>query len=278
MENTIIDTVHAMASGARRLRDKVCIVTGAGQGIGRATAYRFAAEGGHVIAVERNAESGAETARQIEARGGVATAYAVDLSVRADVENLMAECAEKFGRIDVLANVVGGTIWWQPFVDYTEDQILLELTRSLYTTIWCCQSVLPHMIKQEAGSIINFGSSVTKGGLYRVPYAISKGGIEAMTRTLAAENGRHGIRVNCLSPGTTIISDRSTSRLLVKQGELAQPMEGTDERVDEARIARKPILGRPGRPEEQAAVAAFLASENSSFITGHVIPVDGGLF
>ena len=274
----MIDTAHAMASGARRLRDKVCIVTGAGQGIGRATAYRFAAEGGHVVVVERNAQSGAETARQIEARGGVATAYAVDLSVRADVENLMSECADKFGRIDVLANVVGGTIWWQPFVDYTEEQILQELTRSLYTTIWCCQSVLPHMIERKAGSIINFGSSVTKGGLYRVPYAISKGGIEAMTRTLAAENGRHGIRVNCLSPGTTIISDRSTSRLLVKEGELAQPMEGTDARVDEARTARKPVLGRPGRPEEQAAVAAFLASEDSSFITGHVIPVDGGLF
>ena len=278
MENTMIDTAHAMASGARRLRDKVCIVTGAGQGIGRATAYRFAAEGGHVVVVERNAQSGAETARQIEARGGVATAYAVDLSVRADAENLMSECADKFGRIDVLANVVGGTIWWQPFVDYTEEQILQELTRSLYTTIWCCQSVLPHMIERKAGSIINFGSSVTKGGLYRVPYAISKGGIEAMTRTLAAENGRHGIRVNCLSPGTTIISDRSTSRLLVSEGELAQPMEGTDARVDEARTARKPVLGRPGRPEEQAAVAAFLASEDSSFITGHVIPVDGGLF
>ncbi|MBX9759085.1 MAG: SDR family oxidoreductase [Beijerinckiaceae bacterium] len=274
----MIDTAHAMAAGARRLRDKICMVTGAGQGIGRATAYRFAAEGAHVLVVERNAESGAETARAIEASGGIATAYAVDMSVRADVENLMNACVQTFGRIDVLSNVVGGTIWWQPFVDYTEDQILQELQRSLYTTIWCCQSVLPHMIERKAGSIINFGSSVTKGGLYRVPYAISKGGIEAMTRTLAAENGRYGIRVNCLSPGTTIIADRSTSRLLLKEGEVAQPVDGTDERVDEARKARKPILGRPGRPEEQAAVAAFLASEDSSFITGHVIPVDGGLF
>ena len=278
MESAMFDTVHAMAAGARRLAGKVCIVTGAGQGIGRATAYRFASEGAQVVVVERNAQSGAETAEQITARGGVATAYAVDLSVRADVEGLMADCVKKLGRIDVLANVVGGTIWWQPFVDYTEEQIMSELTRSLHTTIWCCQSVLPHMIERKAGSIINFGSSVTKGGLYRVPYAISKGGIEAMTRTLAVENGRYGIRVNCLAPGTTIIGDRSTSRLLVKQGELAQPMEGTDARVEEARAARKPVLGRPGRPEEQAAVAAFLASEDSSFITGHVIPVDGGLF
>jgi NAD(P)-dependent dehydrogenase (short-subunit alcohol dehydrogenase family) len=274
----MIETIHAMAAGGRRLRDKVCIVTGAGQGIGRATAYRFAAEGAHVVVVERNAESGLETARQIAAHGGAATAFALDLSVREDVQGLMSECAEKFGRIDVLANVVGGTIWWQPFVDYTEDQIVLELARSLYTTMWCCQSVLPHMIGQRAGSIINFGSSVTKGGLYRVPYAISKGGVEAMTRTLAAENGRYGVRVNCLSPGTTIIKDRSTSRLLLNQGEVAEPMEGTDARVEEARTARKTALGRSGRSEEHAAVAAFLASEDSSFITGHVIPVDGGLF
>ena len=272
------DVLDPLAAGGRRLQGKVCIVTGAGQGIGRATARRFAQEGGRIIVAERNVESGQETVDQIVAAGGEAISKPADVSKLADAERLMSETVDAFGRIDVLANVVGGTIWWQPFHLYGEEQIMLELERSLYTTMWCCKAVLPYMIAQKSGSIVNFGSSVTKGGVYRVPYAISKGGIEAMTRTLAVENGRHGVRVNCVSPGTTIIPDRSTSRLTLRPGEVAAPMEGTDELVSEARAARPPALGRHGRPEEQASVAAFLACEDASFITGHVVPVDGGLF
>ena len=134
------------------------------------------------------------------------------------------------------------------------------------------------MISQKSGSIVNFGSSVTHGGLYRVPYAVSKGGIEALTRTLAAENGRHGIRVNCVAPGTTIIRDRSTSRLTLRSGEEALASEGTEEMVNEARTTRPTALGRAGRPEEQAAVAAFLASDDVSFVTGQIIDCNGGLF
>jgi dihydroxycyclohexadiene carboxylate dehydrogenase len=272
------NVLDPLAAGGRRLDGKVCIVTGAGQGIGRATARRFAQEGARVIVAERNEASALETTAQITDAGFDATAMPCDLSVLADAEALMRRCAADFGRIDVLANLVGGTIWWQPFQEYTEEQIHLELERSLFTNLWCCKSVLPVMIAQKSGVIVNFGSSVVHGGLYRVPYAVSKGGIVALTRTLAAENGRHGIRVNCVSPGTTLIPDRTTSRLTLKPGDVAEAAKGTDDLVAETRAARPPAIGRHGRPEEQAAVAAFLACEDSSFITGQVIDCDGGLF
>ena len=272
------DLLDSLAAGGRRLQDKICIVTGGGQGIGRATARRFAQEGGTVVVAERNADSATATAAQIEEAGCRALAVTVDLGQFAEAERLMRTTVETFGRIDVLANVVGGTIWWQRFENYEEEQIHLELERSLFTNLWCCKAVLPHMIRQKAGVIVNFGSSVVHGGLYRVPYAVCKGGIEALTRTLAAENGKHGIRVNCVAPGTTIIQDRTTSRLTLRMGEEAAPTEGTEAMVQEARVTRPTAIGRPGRPEEQAAVAAFLASEDSSFVTGQTIDCNGGLF
>lgn len=270
--------LDARAAGAKRLKDQVCIVTGGGQGIGKATAFRFAEEGGVVVVAERNERTCHETADAISAAGARALAVPSDVSSLADAERLMRVAVENFGRIDVLANVVGGTIWWQPFEKYEETQIMEELQRSLFTTLWCCKAALPHMIAQKKGAIVNFGSSVTKGGIYRVPYAVSKGGVEALTRTLAAENGRHGIRVNCVSPGVTIIADRAVSRLTLRPGEVAAPMPGAEDLVAETRNARPPALRRTGTADEQAAVAAFLASEDASFVTGQNIECDGGVF
>lgn len=273
----MIEKLDPRAAGARRLQGKVCIVTGAGQGIGRATARRFAAEGAKVVIAERIAETAEETLEQLTSVGAEACSIIADVSRLADAERLMAETVAKYGRIDVLANVVGGTIWWQPYGDYSEEQILLELERSLHTTLWSCHAVLKQMVIQKGGSIINFGSSVTRSGLYRTPYAVSKGGIEALTKTLAAEYGRFGIRVNGVAPGVTIINDRKTSRLVLRPGEIAEVMQNTEELVAETRALAQPSLGRTGLAEEQAAVAAFLASEDSSFITGHMIPCDGGV-
>lgn len=266
------------AAGGRRLQDKICIVTGAGQGIGRATARRFAQEGARVIVAERNDESGRVTAQQIAEAGGEAQFVKTDVGTLDGAEALMQACIAHHDRIDVIANVVGGAIWWQPFHEFSSEQIHRELERSLFPTLWCCKAVLPHMIAQRSGAIVNFGSSVVNGGLYRTPYAVSKGGIEALTRVLAAENGRHGIRVNCVTPGTTIIDDRTTARLVLRPGETAQPNPRTEEYVAETRAARAETIGRHGKAEEQAAVAAFLACEDSSFITGQVIDCDGGRF
>jgi NAD(P)-dependent dehydrogenase (short-subunit alcohol dehydrogenase family) len=261
----------------RRFIDKVCIVTGAGQGIGRATAIRLADEGAKVIVAEWSRESADETVALLRERGAVADAIIVDVSSLKSAEALMSKSVALHGRIDVLINVVGGTIWWQPYERYTEEQIEAELQRSLYTTLWCCKAVLPYMIAQKSGAIVNFGSSVTQGGLYRVPYAVSKGGIVALTTTLAAENGRHNIRVNGVSPGTTIITDRKITRLMLKPGEEAPAMDNTQALIEETRNMRHVPLGRTGRAEEQAAVAAFLASDDASFITGQMIACDGGL-
>jgi dihydroxycyclohexadiene carboxylate dehydrogenase len=277
-EERAMSMAEGAAPGGRRFQGKACIVTGAGQGIGRATALRLAAEGGHIIVAERIEATARETLAQLRAVGATAHVVIADLEALSQAQHLMRRSIELLGRIDVLVNVVGGTIWWQPYQDYTEEQIMLELQRSLYTTLWCCNAVLPTMIEQGGGSIVNFGSSVTRGGLYRVPYAVSKGGIEALTRTLAAENGRHNIRVNGVSPGTTIIEDRATPRLTLRPGETASPIPGTDARVQETRGLQAAVLGRGGRAEEQAAVVAFLASEDASFVTGQMIECNGGLF
>lgn len=159
-----------------RFEGCVCIVTGAGQGIGRASALRLAAEGGAIVVAERIEATAAETAALVGKGGGKVQTVIADVSIPEEAQRLMRETIAAYGRIDVLVNCVGGTIWWQPFHQYTTKQIMLELERSLHTTLWCCNAILPHMLSQGFGSIVNLGSSVTKSGLYRVPYAVSKGG------------------------------------------------------------------------------------------------------
>jgi len=135
------------AAGARRLRDKVCVVTGAGQGIGRATARRLGAEGGKIVVAERIDESATRTTTELREHGVDATKVLVDVGTFAGAQNLMDEALKAYGRIDVLVNNVGGTIWIQPYHKYTEEQVHLELERTLYPTLWCCLAVLPIMME-----------------------------------------------------------------------------------------------------------------------------------
>lgn len=270
------EALDLRAAGARRLQNKVCVVTGAGQGIGRATARRLGAEGGRIVVAERIAAAATETVRQLADSGVEAVAIVADVGSYAECRRLMGETLARWGRIDVLANVVGGTIWWQPYHDYSEEQIERELERSLYPTLWCCSAVLPVMIAQQSGAIVNVSSGIVRGGLYRTPYAVAKGGVEAMTRTLANEYGPHGIRVNAIAPGSTGVPDRVTSRLTLAPGVVADPTPRMDEYIKVARgDLSKIALGRQSVPEEQAAAIAFLASDDASYITGQIINVVG---
>ena len=201
----------------------------------------------------------------------------VDVGTFAGAQELIAAARAAYGRIDVLVNNVGGTIWIKPYHLYTEDEVKLELERSLYPTLWCCLAALPVMIEQRSGSIVNVGSQSTRG-LYRLPYAASKGGIAALTKVLAMEYGCYGIRVNTVAPGGTEITDRVTPRQMIRPGVLAEDNpELEDYRREMAEdIRNQQALRRRGLPEEQAAAIAFLASEDASFITGQVINCSGG--
>ena len=269
--------LDSRAAGARRLKDKVCIVTGAGQGIGRATARRFGEEGGKIVVADRIDKGATEAVTELRESGVEATKSLVDVSTLAGAQELMRATQAAYGRIDVLVNNVGGAIWIKPYHLYAEDEVKLELERSLYPTLWCCLAALPVMIEQQSGSIVNVGSQSTRG-LYRLPYAASKGGIVALTKVLAMEYGSYGIRVNTVAAGGTEITDRVTPRQLIRPGVSADESPEMDRYRREMAedIRNQQALRRRGLPEEQAAAIAFLASEDASFITGQVINCSGG--
>jgi NAD(P)-dependent dehydrogenase (short-subunit alcohol dehydrogenase family) len=271
--------LDARAAGAKRLADKVCVVTGAGQGIGRASARRLGQEGGRIVVADRVDASATQTVAELRQHGVEAAKVVVDLGTFAGAQELMTEAKKAFGRIDVLVNNVGGTIWIKPFHLYTAQEVERELERSLFPTLWCCLAVLPIMMAQKAGSIVNVGSQSTRG-LYRLPYATSKGGILALTKVMAMEYGRYGIRVNTMAPGGTDVPDRVTPRQLIAPGVMAD--DGPAEQAEQYRremaedIRSQQALRRRGLPDEQAAAIAFLASDDASFITGQVINCSGG--
>ena len=273
------ESLDPRARGARRLEGKVCIVTGAGQGIGKATAKRLGEEGGTIVVAERVEASASTAVAELRDHGVPAVDAVADVSTFQGAHSLMDQVVGAYGRIDVLVNNVGGTIWIQPYHKYTDEQVQLELERSMYPTLWCCLAALPVMMEQRSGSIVNLGSQAPRG-LYRVPYSVSKGGIFALTKVLAMEYGSYGIRINTVSPGGTAVTDRVTSRLQIRPGVMAE--EGPEEEVARYRaemaedIRNQQAIARPGLPEEQASAIAFLASDDASYITGQVINCSGG--
>lgn len=231
------------------------------------------------MVADRVDESATRTVAELREHGVEAMKVLADVGSLAGAEGLMAEVVQAYGRIDVLVNNVGGTIWMQPYDKYTEEQVILELERTLYPTMWCCLAVLPIMMEQGFGSIVNLGSQSPRG-LHRLPYAVGKGGIFALTKVLSMEYGSYGIRVNTVSPGGTAIPDRITSRQQIGPGEMVE-IDDTEEVQTWRRqmgedIRNQQAIKRSGMPEEQAAAIAFLASDDASFITGQVINCSGG--
>lgn len=252
-----------------RFTNKVAVVTGAGQGIGQRVAERMAAEGARLLLVDR-AEIVHEVAAALKEQSEVLSLTA-DLEKFADCQRVMATAKQHFGRLDILINNVGGTIWAKPFEHYAEDEIEAEVRRSLFPTLWCCRAALPYMQEQGEGAIVNVSSIATRG-VNRVPYGAAKGGVNALTACLAFENGERGIRVNATAPGATEAPPRRIPRNTAKQSEQEKiwHQEIYSQSLDSS------LMKRYGTLDEQAAAILFLASDEASYITGMTMPVGGG--
>ena len=195
---------------SRRFEGKAVVVTGAAQGIGRGVALAIAAEGGRVLAVDRAALVH-EVVAEIASAGGTAAGCEADLEQFAGAQAAIDDALARFGRVDVLVNNVGGTIWTKPFDRYGEDEIEREIRRSLFPTLLCCRAVLPSMVARRRGTIVNVSSIATRS-IHRVPYAAAKGGVNALTASIAMEQAANGIRVNATAPGGTEAPPRRIPR------------------------------------------------------------------
>lgn len=253
-----------------RFKDKIVIVTGAAQGIGRGVALRIAAENGQVILADRS-DLVDEVAHEIMHSGGVAITVKTDLETFSGAQTVVNQAIEHFGRVDVLINNVGGAIWMKPYDAFSEEEIIKEINRSLFPTLWCCRAVLPEMLKEKSGVIVNVSSIATRG-INRIPYSAAKGGVNALTASLAFEHAKDGIRVNAVATGGTDAPPRKVPRNstpLTKDEKvwMQQVVDQTKERS---------LMGRYGTIDEQVNAIVFLASDESSYMTGSVIAVGGG--
>lgn len=252
-----------------RFQDKVAVVTGAAQGIGQRVVERLLLEGARVAAVDR-----AAIVHELAGLPGAAErllTLTADLERNADAEQVMADTVARFGRLDILVNNVGGTIWAKPFEHYREHEIEAEVRRSLFPTLWCCHAALPQMLRQGSGAIVNVSSIATRG-VNRVPYGAAKGGVNALTACLAFENAERGIRVNATAPGGTEAPPRRIPRNTEQPTE--QEKAWYQQIVDQT--VQSSLMKRYGTIDEQVAAILFLASDEASYITGVTLPVGGG--
>lgn len=250
-----------------RLADKVCVVTGAGSGIGRATALLFAREGGCVVAADIDAAAAGETARRIADDGGLATSFVADVADPGAARRLADETVRAHGRIDVLFNNAGisgvGALHETPLELW--DRVMAVNVRGVFLV---SKFALPHMIERRTGSIINMSSTIAEIGLaQRASYAASKGAVLALTRAMQVDYAPFGIRVNALLPGT--IHTPFVEKYL---------RESYADREEGLRAIRKrQLTDELGKPEDVAWAALFLASDESAFVMGSALFVDGGV-
>jgi len=250
----------------RNLKAKTVIVTGGGGGIGGATSRRFAAEGAKVAVFDMNLEAAQKVADAVKAAGGSAAAFKCDITNRAEVDAAVAATEAQLGPIDVLVNNAGWDVF-KPFVKTVlaewDRLIAINLTGALHMH----HAVLPGMVARNAGRIVNVASDAARGGSSgEAVYSACKGGLVALSKTLAREHARHNITVNVVCPGPT---DTAL---------LAGVAEGARDPAKLIEAFRSAIpLGRLGQPDDLASAIVFFGSDDASFITGQVISVSGGL-
>ena len=278
-----VKVLDPRAAGGKRLQGKIAVVTGGGQGHGRATVKRFAEEGASVMIADRN-PPGAERVRdELTDYGTDVETFIGDVGSPEAAKSLMTAAIDRFGHIDILVNVVGGTFtlpgsgqWgWEK----TPEDLIGNIQNNLFTCLWCCWAVMPHMVERQSGSIINFGSHAVRG-TNRLGYAAAKGGIAAITTSMSLELAPYNVRMNMVVPHA---STRAPGDVLV--GRIPGDAASAESKRAHASApdVRDPHLsyipmGRPGTAEEVAAAVTFLASEDASFTTGETICVGGGAF
>ena len=249
-----------------RLPDKVCLITGAGSGIGRATARLFAREGARLLLADIDGDAVEAAAGEVRETGREAVALKTDVSSGPEVAGMVAKTVETYGRLDVLVNNAGiafaATVLETEEADW--DRLMAVNLKSVFLT---CKHAIPVMQRQGGGTIVNVASNSASVGLRRrVAYVASKGAIAAMTRALALDHVEDGIRVNCVAPGTV---DSAFFDGLYAAAE--------DPAALRRELAARQAINRLGRPEEIATAVLYLACDESSFAIGTMLTVDGGM-
>ncbi len=248
-----------------QLQDQVVIVTGGGRGMGRADCLLLAAEGAIVICCDKLGDNAAAVVREIRERGGRAEAFTLDITNGSAVREMVSKVAQTHGRIDVLVNNAGFDKI-RPFIETSEEDWDFMIDLNLKGQLHVTHAVLPHMIAGGGGKIVFISSDAARvGSSNEAVYAAAKAGLMGFTKTLAREMARHQIRVNCICPGVT-----NTPQL---QANLADPVLSKNVRAIEKIVPMR----RLGEPEEIAGAVLFFASDQSSFVTGQVLSVSGGL-
>ena len=246
------------------LKEKVAIITGARRGMGKADAVLFAKNGAKVTVADILQEECQLVVDEIEKNGGEALAVKCDVTNEKEIEEMVKKTVEKFGKVDILVNNAG-ICQFKPFLELTEEEWQKTLDINLKGYFLCAKACAKEMIKQKSGVIVNIASIVMgqigKGMAGLAHYSASKGGIAALTKTLALELALYNIRVNVIAPGAIDTPMAASAK--------------ADQKVLEQTLAMIP-LRRMGKPEEIANTVLFLSSEASSYITGSIVVVDGG--
>ena len=245
-----------------QLANRTAIITGAGSGIGCATACRFAAEGAHVVVADINDAAGRETVAMIEGAGGAGRFVHTDVTATTEIETIVSQAIDAYGSIDILVN---NAYFCDGDDILTVDEELWNrnIRGCLSSSFLCCKAVLPHMIGQRKGAIVNIASVNGLLGLGEEAYSAAKAGVISLTQNIAVRYGEQGVRANSICPGS--IQTPAWQVVLEKDPDLFN------------RLSKWYPLKRVGKPEEIAAAALFLASDQASFVTGTNLIVDGGL-